>query len=284
VFNRVEPLVDGNVLRVLARLQACNLDIADQKHHKTVFWPQAAQLVKQTLDDSGDLRPGDFNQSLMELGALVCTPKSAKCTTCPVKDLCNVYKMKKDGEIETVEQFPVKKKKNAPQDETVITCIFNYQEKYLCVKRPETGLLAGLWEFPSVMIEDPKLKQKEMIEKINENTLKSEQVKKALKLDGEAKFAFTYCGQVTHVFTHIKQLLHVFCVTVKEIDPTMVDDKTKWMSSADMNQAGVPTLVKKVLKQYQNHNKLVGKGVQKKLPLKRKREESEDEAEDTDEE
>jgi A/G-specific adenine glycosylase len=290
-FNKVEPLVDGNVLRVLSRLQACNLDIAEQKYHKSVFWPQATTLVKQSIDGTDDLRPGDFNQSLMELGALVCTPKSAKCKTCPVSEQCNVYKMKQDGEIETVEQFPVKKKKNAPQNETVVTCIFKHQDKYLCVKRPETGLLAGLWEFPSIMVKDEtKLTQKLMINKIKTITLeKNDDVKKALKLDEETDaddFSFTYCGQVTHVFTHIKQLLHVFSVNVEEIDDT-TSDTMRWMTSAEMNESGVPTLVKKVFKQYQNHNKLLGTGTQKKLVLiniskKRKREESEEENSDED--
>lgn len=164
-----------------------------------MFWPLATQLVQQRVNDSDELRPGDFNQSMMELGALVCTPKSAKCSSCPISDQCTVFKMKQDGKIETVEEYPVKKKKNAPQEETVLTCIFRYDDKFLCVKRPDTGLLANMWEFPSMIVKE-KLTQKNMIIKIKSIILeKNSNVRKALKLKqedgGDDELLFKYCGQ-----------------------------------------------------------------------------------------
>lgn len=130
------PAVDGNVLRVLSRVTAFEGSIdAPGVREKT------AEALKTILPE----RVGDFNQSLMELGALVCVPNGAPhCAGCPLRGLCRAHALGNE------ENYPVK----APKKERHIECwtvllILNGDRAALC-RRPDKGLLADLWGFPSV--------------------------------------------------------------------------------------------------------------------------------------
>lgn len=85
-FNQSEPVVDGNVIRVLSRLRAVYSDPKNTRFIK-YCWEKGAELIDQTS------RPGDFNQSIMELGATVCTPKVALCDQCPVASHCHAFQI-----------------------------------------------------------------------------------------------------------------------------------------------------------------------------------------------
>ncbi len=82
-FNKVTPLVDGNVVRVLSRLRSIGGD-PKAKPSIALHW----KLAQDTVDDT---KPGDFNQAMMELGATVCTPAKPSCSTCPLKDNCRAF-------------------------------------------------------------------------------------------------------------------------------------------------------------------------------------------------
>lgn len=124
------PAVDGNVRRVLSRLY--DVDAADSELRS-----YAADLVDNE-------RPGDFNQSLMELGARVCTPRSPSCFACPVSSRCDALK---NG---TIELRPRKKARKEIPTEHCITLVTLVDASVILRQRPATGLLAGLWEFPEV--------------------------------------------------------------------------------------------------------------------------------------
>ena len=130
------PAVDGNVLRVISRLTADERDIAA---------PETKRLMQERLQSiMPDHRPGDFNQALMDLGATVCLPNGApRCEVCPLAHLCEA---KKAGRCE---ELPVKSKKQAPVTEKKTVFLLRYEEQVALLKRPENGLLAGLWEFPN---------------------------------------------------------------------------------------------------------------------------------------
>ena len=138
-FARREAAVDGNVLRVITRLTDCHDDIAAPQTKKNI----RAQVREIFPEAEADVRI--FNQSLMELGATVCVPNGPpKCLLCPVRDLCLGHARG------TAESLPVKapKKARRAEEKTVFLLLRNG-----CIalrKRPETGLLAGLWEFPNV--------------------------------------------------------------------------------------------------------------------------------------
>ena len=130
-FAQPHSAVDGNVKRVLARL----LDV------ETASPIELQQYAQQLLDPT---RPGDFNQALMELGATVCTPRSPSCPTCPLRSLCRARRN------DTVHLRPAPKQRKRIPEETTNTLVALHRGKVLVVQRPERGLLAGLWEFPSV--------------------------------------------------------------------------------------------------------------------------------------
>ncbi|RKO87081.1 DNA glycosylase, partial [Blyttiomyces helicus] len=174
-YNQPEPLVDGNVVRVLSRLCAIG---ADPKAKDTIalHWSLAEDILDRT-------HPGDFNQALMDLGATICTPQNPECGKCPVSEHCRAlaevrcmipssFRHCKGGrrdrrnpapctlcipvDIEDcgVTRYPLKVKKKAPRDQDCAVCIVQHQPdgggppQYLVVLGPETGLLANLWDFP----------------------------------------------------------------------------------------------------------------------------------------
>ncbi|WP_449291426.1 A/G-specific adenine glycosylase [Oscillibacter ruminantium] len=138
-FGRREPAVDGNVLRVFSRLEDDHSDIGDPKTKKAV----RARIEEIMPDSSEDIRV--FNQAFMELGAVVCVPNGPpKCLLCPLAERCLG---RKRG---TAESLPVKAPKKARRVEEKTVFIFSREGKIALRKRPEDGLLAGLWEFPNV--------------------------------------------------------------------------------------------------------------------------------------
>ena len=136
-FGIPVPAVDGNVLRVFSRVFGCWADVLDPKT-KRGFQAVASRLLPED-------RPGDFNQSLMELGATVCLPNGAPhCLECPLRELCCAYR---EG---TAADLPVKAPKKARRVEERTVFLLIWDGRVLVRRRPDKGLLAGLWEFPNV--------------------------------------------------------------------------------------------------------------------------------------
>ena len=135
-FNLPTPAVDGNVLRVISRLTNDPTPIDSPAYKKSVEARLAAIYPA---------RAGDFTQALMELGATLCGPNwTPRCEECPCAAFC---KAKAAG---TAEQLPVKSAKKEKRQEEKTVFILSCDGRYALRKRPETGLLAGLWEFPNV--------------------------------------------------------------------------------------------------------------------------------------
>lgn len=134
-FDQPLPAVDGNVMRVLSRQFLVDEDISKAKARKTF-----EKLVLELMTD----KPSLFNQGLMELGALICTPQNPKCEGCPVKPFCKAHIQ---GEVE---EYPIKSKKVKPETEEYVAVILRRDATFLMEKRPEQGLLANLWGFPLV--------------------------------------------------------------------------------------------------------------------------------------
>lgn len=133
-FGRPEAVVDGNVLRVLARVMACDKDIGLSAHRE-----HYQKLADSLLDREN---AGDFNQAMMELGATVCTPSKPTCLLCPVQSLCQGFQSQK------VEELPVKSKKVRYTDEKLFCLIYQREGKFLLRQRGKGEIMAGLWELP----------------------------------------------------------------------------------------------------------------------------------------
>jgi A/G-specific adenine glycosylase len=131
-----EPAVDGNVMRVMSRILTIWDDIAKPKSRKLF-----ESVIRDIISKSD---PSSFNQALMELGALICTPTSPSCLLCPVRDHCNGFEEGVQAEL------PVKSKKKAAKSVNMSAVVLtNPEGKLLIHKRPKKGLLANLWEFPN---------------------------------------------------------------------------------------------------------------------------------------
>jgi A/G-specific adenine glycosylase len=134
-FDREEPLVDGNVARVFARLFGIGTPLG-QRETETRLWSLAEKLVLGP-------RPGALNQALMELGALTCTKSSPRCGQCPVAKACHAYKHERTAEL------PQVTKKTAPQlRELVALLAHDPEHEHILLQRSAKGLFHGLWNLP----------------------------------------------------------------------------------------------------------------------------------------
>ncbi|MGH7573161.1 MAG: A/G-specific adenine glycosylase [Gemmatimonadota bacterium] len=182
-FGRREPAVDGNARRVLARL----FDLED---------PGGAELARLAGALVPPDRPGDFNQALMELGATVCRPRRPLCEACPVEDICLA---RSRG---TVAERPRAAPARAVPEEVVGTAIvMSRRGRVLLARRPDKGLLGGMWEFPGA-IADPR----EPPGTAAQRAMRALLGRPAL-LDGADGDALTV---VPHAFSHRRHIYHAF--------------------------------------------------------------------------
>ncbi|MFK3939664.1 A/G-specific adenine glycosylase [Alkalihalobacillus sp. NPDC078783] len=221
-YNKAEPAVDGNVMRVLSRVLLIDEDIAKAKTRKT-FEQELYELI-----DPDD--PSAFNQGLMELGALVCTPTSPGCLLCPVQSECGAYKQGLQNEL------PVKsKKKKAVPKQMAAFIVRNKKGQLLIEKRSEKGLLAGLWQFPNFEVIQSGFNQE------LEEGLKTEY----------GIHAYTYSEPVQtieHVFSHIIWNISVFEAEAEEAISTK-ETSLRWVTEAELESFAFPVSHQKIITQ-----------------------------------
>lgn len=170
-FNQVEPAVDGNILRIFARLFGVKEDI-----RKNSIKKELTELYKPFIPND---RPGDFNQALMDLGRKICIPsKNPKCEECPIMNNCYAYNHSMQDTI------PYLSKKKAQKQEDMTILIFMNTNKVWLKKRPENGLLASLYEYTTL-----------------EGHLTKEDVRKYVN---NSKITIQELPKSKHMFTHIR--------------------------------------------------------------------------------
>jgi A/G-specific adenine glycosylase len=153
-FNQPKPVVDGNVMRVLTRVFGIGGDPRDKKVNESLW--QAAQKLVQTAAASPQSPAtrhsplatlqhpaSSFNQALMELGALVCTPRLPRCEVCPLRKLCVAFQ---DGRVE---ELPAVKRRERATKRRFVALIFKKRDRFLVRQRPAGVVNAHLWEFPN---------------------------------------------------------------------------------------------------------------------------------------
>lgn len=182
-FDREEPLVDGNVIRVLTRWLGIREDSA-RKDILERLWTVAGELVRGP-------RPGDLNQALMELGATVCTPRAPCCERCPIARDCDA---RRQGDAE---QLPCKKPRATPRPMRAVAAWIERAGRVLVVRRPERGLMAGLWELPGGEI-DMGEEAKDRVGDVLEERV-------GLRVRG-----LEPAGSIEHLFSHRRLRLAVF--------------------------------------------------------------------------
>lgn len=191
VYHIPKPAVDGNVLRVIARITADSSDIARGATKKKM-----EDLIEKFIPRA---EPGDFNQSLIELGAIVCLPAGRpKCEECPVSEVCRAHAEGRELD------YPVKTKAKARRIEERTVFLFRDAQKIVIRKRPDKGLLAGLYEFPN---QEGRLTRKSVIEYSTGLGLVPVRVRKL----AEAK----------HIFSHVEWHMTGYEILVDELEKEM---------------------------------------------------------------
>lgn len=187
-FGLPYAVVDGNVKRVLARLQCIAAPLNNSTSTKR--FKETAEALKDTQ------MPGTYNQALMELGAIICKPKHPLCDRCPVQRFCLAYQTK------TVAEYPKKKAaRQTPQYHIAIGVVFKNGRVLITQRKPD-GLLGGLWEFPG-----GKIKKGESAESACVREIKEEVSLQVAVID--------YLAQVKHAYTHFKITMEIFCCNYK---------------------------------------------------------------------
>ncbi|XP_053432969.1 adenine DNA glycosylase isoform X2 [Nycticebus coucang] len=281
-FGQTAGVVDGNVVRVLCRIRAIGADPSS-----TVVSQQLWSLAQQLVDPD---RPGDFNQAAMELGATVCTPQRPHCSQCPVQGLCRAHQKVEREQLSAsqhllgspnieecarntgqcqlclpltepwdqtlgVANFPRKASRRPPREEYSATCVLEQPKalggaRILLVQRPKSGLLAGLWEFPSVTLEPS--------EKHQYKALLQELQNWAGPLP---EGCLQHFGEVVHIFSHIKLTYQVYGLAMEgQIPVTSTRPGARWLTREEFRTAAVSTAMKKVFCVYEGQQPGTCKG------------------------
>lgn len=208
-FGRAEAAVDGNVLRVVTRITDCHDDILDPKVKRTV----REQVQAVMPERAEDIRV--FNQATMELGATVCVPNGPpKCAECPVRDFCL-------GRLRgTAETLPVKAPKKARRVEEKTVFLLHRDGRVALQKRPATGLLAGLWEFPNV-----------------EGALDEKHAPAQVAAWGLEPKAWRNKLAAKHIFTHVEWRMTGYTLEVSGDGPA----EFAWVDAEELEEHAVPS-------------------------------------------
>lgn len=263
--NQCVAVVDANVVRVLARLRRLS---GPQKGSGMV--KLNAQLADALVDP---VRPGCFNQAMMELGACICTVhQPPACEACPIQMHCQAYRDMQEftsqggdathTDAPVVTQYPSKAVKTLRRKEDVAVCVVQLlphktieriDSLYLLVQRPSTGLLAGLWEFPSCTMmpvaTDEQPSQQEVIDRCLPALLGCD----SLQDTGSMKLLCReQLASVVHTFSHIQQTMHVELLTFQETQFAALQGQSahtvQWVSAKELSELGLSSGVKKVWK------------------------------------
>jgi A/G-specific adenine glycosylase len=182
-FNQAYAVLDGNVKRVISRMFCLDSPI-NQSSAKKEFSLIADNLLYRSAS-------GLYNQAVMELGALICTPSNPVCDKCPINFLCKAY------QTSSVPVFPKRIKSKSTPSRKMVTGVIIKEDKILITQRPEKGLLGGLWEFPGGQI-------------LNGEGTREACIRCVKELSGLNIEIQNYLTSVKHAYTHFKIEIDVF--------------------------------------------------------------------------
>lgn len=205
-FGHPVPAVDGNVLRVIMRLLADDSDISEASVRKRVEEDLKPVMPKD--------RPGDFNQALMELGATVCLPNGApKCAECPWKTFCRA------GIEESWQQYPKKAVKKPRTVEYRTILVIRDGHRAVIRRRPNKGLLAGMYEFPSLL-----------------GKASMDEVKDWLSAQGVCAVRIEKLPESKHIFTHKEWHMTGYMVLVDGLEPMHKDPSLMFVETQETEE------------------------------------------------
>lgn len=212
-----QPILDGNVKRVLTRF------------HAVPGWPGDSKVAARLWEISSLYTPtqrsGDYTQAMMDLGATLCTRSKPRCSDCPLADACQALKS------DTVKDFPqAKPRKTLPVKQLYFLMLRDRQQRILLEKRPPTGIWGGLWSLPEFE---------------NETQLQEWALRRNLHL----QIALTLPGQ-RHTFSHYHlDYMPIVAHTDNPNNYVMEANSAVWYKPADIHSLGLPTPIRRLLHQ-----------------------------------
>ncbi len=207
-FGLDEPALDGNLHRVFARLFDLR-EPADTSAGERILWRLAAEHLPRG-------RAGDYNQAFMDLGAAICTPRAPDCAACPLCGQCQAYA---SG---VQEERPVLTPKPFAPHYIVTAAIIEREGKFLLARRPQKGLLGGLWEFPGGKVEAGESPESALRREIRE------------ELGVEIRVGEPF-GVYRHAYTHFRFILHAFLCYSNGSEPRPLEaGELRWASPAEL--------------------------------------------------
>lgn len=228
-FNQPEPILDGNVKRVLSRLADIDAPIEQPATLRTLW--ELARVVVESAPPGG---AGSVNEALMELGALVCVPSNPRCLLCPVSEHCQAFANGTQGERPVT--LP---KRKTPHFDVAAGIIWQGEigaSPLLIAQRPQEGMLGGLWEFPGGKLEadDADLQaclRREIAEELG------------IEIAVDAQVA-----TVQHAYTHFRITLHAFHARYVAGEPQALGCADwRWIALDEIEDYPFPVTDRKVL-------------------------------------
>ncbi|HWE04217.1 MAG TPA: A/G-specific adenine glycosylase [Tepidisphaeraceae bacterium] len=204
-YDRRAPILDGNVQRVLCRLDLIQTDPRDPKTREQL-WKRAEEILPHK-------RLGDFNSALMELGATVCTPRSPQCLLCPVREHCRAFAAGLQEKIpapRTAKQTPLLLRR---------TYCIRHGDRWLIEQRPPTGRWAGMWQFITIPAEADLTKSIGPLA----STTTPEKVM-----------------SISHTLTHRRYQFEVFICDWREATTVTGVPSRRWMTLNEMDHIPLP--------------------------------------------
>jgi A/G-specific adenine glycosylase len=220
-FREPCPVVDGNVLRVMARFRA----IAEATHRSSVRRRIETFLASHVPRE----RPGDFNQAIMELGALVCRPRHPLCPACPLRRWCRAFL------TEATDRLPLPRQRKTLPHYSIAACVIRKRGRVLIAQRRDDQMLGGLWEFPG-----GKRLPGETLEETAEREIREE--------IGIRIVVLRRLCVVRHAYTHFRITLHAFaCRHVSGRACAIETAAVRWVRPADLRTYPFPAADRPIL-------------------------------------
>jgi A/G-specific adenine glycosylase len=228
-YNQPEPILDGNVKRVLSRLADIDRPI-DQPATLRTLW----QLAREVVEAAAPEQAGTVNEALMELGALVCVPANPRCLLCPVREHCQAFT---NG---TQNQRPVTSpKRQTPHYDVAAGVIWQGEigaSRFLIAQRPQEGMLGGLWEFPGGKLEPedadlPACLRREILEELG------------IEIEVGA-----HVTTVQHAYTHFRITLYAYHARHVGGDPQALGCAAwRWVTLDELDAYPFPVTDRKII-------------------------------------
>ena len=231
-FGRPTPVVDGNVLRVFCRFWGIENDIR-QPQVKAELQSRLQPFIKQAP-------PSAFNQAIMEIGALVCRPKTPHCASCPLAPDCVARREHRTDEL------PVKSKRKPTPHYPVAVGVIWKSGKVLIGRRRQDQMLGGLWEFPGGKQTSAEPLTETLRRKITDET------------GLQVRIDSPYC-QVNHGFTHFKITVTAFrCEWRSGVEQPLAADELRWVTLDELDAYPLPKAAIKVADAVRNYERMQG--------------------------